>query len=118
MVDGVAAAILLGDPVLGEDLGPRPVRDTPVQAVVDAAVHQSMCAGFISLATAQGQFNASWAQRRYQSGHTCPCRESAAVVLVGHGSYKGDRRAGVRLSPSSRHGLFHPLVRLGRDGPG
>jgi len=30
------------------------------KAVVDAAVHKSMCAGFISLSTAQGQFNASW----------------------------------------------------------
>ena len=46
------------------NLWPIPLKGTATpqrEAVVDAAVHQSMCAGFISLATAQGQFNASWA---------------------------------------------------------
>jgi hypothetical protein len=45
------------------NLWPIPLKGTAtpqLKAVVDAAVHKSMCAGFISLATAQGLFNASW----------------------------------------------------------
>jgi hypothetical protein len=46
------------------NLWPIPLKGTATaqrKAVVDAAVHKSMCAGFISLAAAQGLFNASWA---------------------------------------------------------
>ncbi len=46
------------------NLWPEPLKGTAAperKAVVDAAVHKSLCAGFISLATAQGLFNASWA---------------------------------------------------------
>jgi hypothetical protein len=45
------------------NLWPIPLKGTATpqrKAAVDAAVHKSMCAGFISLATAQGLFNASW----------------------------------------------------------
>jgi len=45
------------------NLWPIPLKGTATpqrKAVVDAAVHKSMCAGFISLATAQGLFNVSW----------------------------------------------------------
>lgn len=45
------------------NLWPIPLKGstTPsLKATVDAAVHKSMCAGFISLAAAQGLFNANW----------------------------------------------------------
>ena len=45
------------------NLWPIPLKGTATprrKAVVDAAVHKSMCAGFISLPTAQALFNASW----------------------------------------------------------
>jgi hypothetical protein len=45
------------------NLWPIPLKGTATpkrKAVVDAAVHKSMCAGFISLATAQGLFNMNW----------------------------------------------------------
>jgi hypothetical protein len=45
------------------NLWPIPLKGTATprrKAVVDAAVHKSMCAGFISLPTAQALFNAYW----------------------------------------------------------
>ena len=45
------------------NLWPIPLKGTATpqrKAVVDAAVRKSMCAGFISLAAAQGLFNISW----------------------------------------------------------
>jgi hypothetical protein len=45
------------------NLWPIPLKGTATpqrKAVVDAAVHKSLCTGFISLATAQGLFSAFW----------------------------------------------------------